>query len=117
MSRRPVVFLVLLAFLWQAMAAFGSVTVTQVAGDINHMLVHGQATNHHHHADDTLQLDDDAGLVQHVHADSGAGSSAILSSAQAAPGKNKLASPPAMNPVIWRAPFLDGPLRPPMQHA
>ena len=117
MSRSPVVIAVLLAFLWQAMAAFGSVTVTQLAGEINHMLVHGQASNHHHHADETLHLDEDIGVVQHLHADSGAGSSAILSSSPASPSKAKSASPPTLTPVIWRAPFLDGPMRPPMQHA
>ena len=115
MPSSPVLFIVLLALFWQAMGAFGQVTVTQVAGEINHMLVHGKATNHHHHADDSLHLDDDIGMVQHLHADSGAGSLAILSSLPASPSKAKSVSPPTLTLVVWRAPSLDGPMRPPKQ--
>ena len=98
------------------MAVFGSVTVAQRAGELAHLAVHSQDTNHHHHADHGLHMDDDDSLVQHLHADSGTHATGLLTSLQPTPAPGWSMSPIEASQVIWHSPTLEGPLRPPMQN-
>ena len=107
----------LAAMVWQAMSVFGASWALQGGGDLEHLIVHGQYANHHHHADNTLHLEDDGGPVQHLHADSGNGSPALLTSHPAALVEVRIAPPPAVRYAAWRSPTLEGPLRPPKQRA
>ena len=117
MSRSLRALILLAVLLWQSMAMLGSMTVAQRAGELEHLAVHSQDVNHHHHADHALHMDDDNGLVQHLHADSGTNATGLLTSLQPSLAHSRSMSPLEASHVIWRSPTLEGPLRPPMQNA
>ena len=118
MSRSFRALSLLAVLLWQSIAMLGSVTVAQRVGEIEHLAVHGQDANHHHHADQALHMDDDDdSAVQHLHADSGISTAGLLTSFPPAVSRIRSMSPLETSHVIWRSPTLEGPLRPPMQHA
>ena len=117
MSRSLRAFILLAVLLWQSMAMLGQVTVAQRAGELEHLAVHSQDANHHHHADHALHMDDEDGLVQHLHADSGTNATGLLNSLQPSLAHSRSMSPLEASHVIWRSPTLEGPLRPPMQKA
>jgi DNA-binding phage protein len=79
--------------------------------------VHSQDANHHHHADHALHMDDDDGLLQHLHADSGTNTAGLLTSLLPAVSRIRSMSPPETSHSVWRSPTLEGLLRPPMLHA
>lgn len=112
-SRTPL----LAVLLWQSMAMLGSVTVAQRAGELEHLAVHCQDANHHHHADQALHMDDDDVAVQHLHADSGTHTAGLFNSLLPELARIRSMSPPAASHVIWLSPTLEGPLRPPMLNA
>ena len=117
MSRSLRALILLVVLLWQSMAMLGPVTVAQRAGELEHLAVHSQDTNHHHHADHALHMEDDDSLVQHLHADSGTNTAGLLTSLAPVVARIRSMSPPETSHVIWRSPTLEGPLRPPMQNA
>ena len=118
MSRSLRALILLAVLLWQSMAMLSSMTVAQRAGEMEHLAVHSQDTSHHHHhADHALHMDDDDGLVQHLHADSGTHATGLLTSLQPAVAISWSLSPVEASHVIWRSPTLEGPLRPPMKNA
>lgn len=117
MSRSLRALILLAVLLWQSMAMLGSMTVAQRAGELEHLAVHNQDVNHHHHADHALHMDDDDGLVQHLHADSGTNATGLLTSLQPSLVHSRSMSPFEASHVIWHSPTLEGPLRPPMQNA
>jgi hypothetical protein len=117
MSRSLRAFILLAVLLWQSMAMVGSMTVAQRASELEHLAVHSQDANHHHHADHALHMDDDDGLVQHLHADSGTNATGLLTSLQLSLAHSRSMSPLEASLAIWRSPTLEGPLRPPMQNA
>jgi hypothetical protein len=103
--------------LWHSLALLGSWSVSQQIGDLEHLIVHYQNANHHHHTDNTLHMDDEGGPVQHVHTDAGNSSIALLTSQPAALADVRSMSPPDTTYAAWLSPTLEGPLRPPMQPA
>lgn len=110
--------LILLAvLLWQSVSMLGSWSVSQQVGNLEHLIVHCQDANHHHHADNALHMDDDGGPVQHLHADSGNSSAALLTSLHPSLANVRSMSPPDTSYAIWLSPTLEGPLRPPMPRA
>ena len=110
--------LILLAVLMlQSLAVLGSWSVSQQVGELEHLIVHCQDANHHHHADNDLHMDDDGGPLQHMHADSGSSPAGLLSSQQTTLTSARSMSPPELNLSIWLSPTLEGPLRPPMLRA
>ncbi len=117
MSRSLRALILLTALLWQSMAMFGSVTVAQRAGELEHMAVHFQDAQHHHHADQALHMDDDngGGGVQHLHADAGTNTAGLLTTALPVLARIRSMSPLETIHAIWLSPTLEGPLRPPMQ--
>ena len=96
MSCRLRALTLLLVLLWQSIAALGPVTVAQRAADIAHWAVHSQDSDHHHHADKALHLDDDA--VQHLHADSGISPVGLLTSVWSALPRVRSMPPPRNSP-------------------
>jgi len=117
MSRSLRAFILLAVLFWQSLAMLGSVTVAQRSGELEHLAVHSQDANHHHHADHALHMDDDDSLVQHLHADSGTHTTGLLTSLQPSLAHSRSMSPLEASHVIWHSPTLEGPLRPPMQNA
>lgn len=117
MSRCFRALILLAVLLWQSMAMLGSVTVAQRVSETEHLAVHSQDSNHHHHADLALHMDDDGGAVQHLHADSGTSTAGLLTSLQPAIAVIASIPPPETNHAIWLSLTLEGPLRPPMQNA
>ena len=102
---------------WQALVALGPWLVSQQVGDLDHLIAHYQDANHHHHADNALHMDDDGGPVQHVHADTGNNSAALLISQRPVLAAVGSMSPLDNTYVAWLSPTLEGPFRPPMQRA
>ena len=103
----------LIVILWQSIAMLGPVILAQRAGELEHMAVHVQDANHHHHADHVMHLDDDSGAVQHLHADTGNSATGLLTSfARSIVQSSSLLALEARQ-TVWRSPSLEGPLRPP----
>ena len=115
MSRGFRALILLIVLLWQSMAMFGSVTVAQRAGELEHMAVHCQDAQHHHHADQALHMDDDGAGLQHLHADAGTNTAGLLTTVIPALARIRSMSPPETTHAIWLSLTLEGPLRPPMQ--
>lgn len=91
----------------------GSVSVMQRAGELEHMVVHGQDANHHHHEDQSLHMEVDEGAVQHLHSDAGSNPAGLIALAWPAGNRVRSMSPPQALPSVWCSPILEGPLRPP----
>lgn len=91
----------------------GPVILAQRAGELKHMVVHTQNASHHHHAGHVLHMDDDAGAVQHLHADAGTSTTGLLTSFALPMTHIRLIVTIDASQVFWRSPLLEGPLRPP----
>ncbi|MEY4266926.1 MAG: hypothetical protein RIS90_1461 [Pseudomonadota bacterium] len=116
MTQRLLAFVLLAALLLQAAAAFGPAPVAQRAGDIEHMLVHSQDADHHHHADSSLHIEDGVG-VQHSHPDYSSSTAALMNAdcpALVDSGSSSLAEAAT---TLWISATVDRPLRPPTQRA
>ena len=114
-SRTPLILLAV--FLWQSLVMLGSTNIAQRAGDLDHMVAHSQDANHHHHADQSLHMDDDDGPSQHQHADTNPNTPVLLTSFQLAVISVATFSPPEKNRTAWPSHTLEGPFRPPMARA
>jgi hypothetical protein len=107
-----------LALLWQVMAGLLPAQIDQRADLMAHDVAHWQEASHHHHADMALHVDEDADAQSpHQHGHDGVqppailtASSALLADVGVAVLGESVAEPP---PAV----FLEGPLRPPRQHA
>ena len=107
----------LTVLLWQSLLVLGSWSMSQQVGDLDHLIAHCQDANHHHHADNALHMDDDGGPVQHLHADTGNSTAALLTPQQLACAYVGSMSPLDNIYLAWLSPTLEGPFRPPMQRA
>ncbi len=107
--------LLVAVLLWQSMSMLGSWSAAQRVGQLEHLIVHSQDENHHHHADKALLMDEHDGPVQHLHADSSASTAGLLTSLQPTLSNVRSMSPPELSLALWLSPTLEGPLRPPMQ--
>ncbi len=117
MIRARITLIFLAVFLWQSLAVLGSTNIAQRAGDLDHMVAHSQDANHHHHADQSLHMDDDGGPVEHLHADTNTNTAVLLTSFQLAVISIATFSPPEKNRTAWPSHTLEGPFRPPMARA
>ncbi len=103
----------LLAMIWQTLAWLTPLHLDEQKEAIAHTLAHAQEVGHHHHADQTLQVENGGGEPAHQHANQAA----------QLPGLPPTMMPTAGDPVssvlvasvgIGHAPvFLEGSLRPP----
>lgn len=113
---RLLALVLLAALLLQSAAAFGPAAAAQRAGDIEHLMAHGQDVEHHHHADNSLHLDDD-GSAKHSHYDYSNSSAALVNGSNSAlldSGDSSLAE---ASPPLWISATVDGLLRPPKLRA
>ena len=117
MIRRPFTLLFLAVFLWQSLAGLGSTNIVERAGELDHLVAHDQDANHHHHADQSLHMDDDDGPSQHQHADTNPNTAVLLTAFQLAAISIATFSPPERDRTMWRSHTLEGPFRPPMARA
>ncbi len=70
-SRRLLSFLLLIVFLCQSLPVLASQGIAQRSLEIEHVTLHWQDTDHHHHDDRSLHVEDTDDDAQHVHADAG----------------------------------------------
>ena len=117
MTRRPFTLLFLAVFLWQSLAVLGTTNIVERAGELNHLVAHDQDAKHHHHADQSLHMDDDDGASQHQHADTNPNTAVLLAAFQLAAISIATFSPPEKDRTMWRSHTLEGPFRPPMARA
>lgn len=103
--------------LWQSLLVLGSWSMSQQVSDLDHLIAHDQDAIHHHHADNALHMDDDGVPVQHLHADTGNSSTALLTSQRLVLADIGSMSPLDNTYLAWLSPTLEGPFRPPMQRA
>jgi hypothetical protein len=112
-SRAVVAAAFLLATLWQSMSWLVPDARSRHAEQLEHLLVHGQAIDHHHLIDETLCLngDADAGPHQHDHGGMQPGmliSATVAGSSALPPSLPVGVSRRAKPSIVW-----EGPLRPP----
>jgi hypothetical protein len=113
MRRSAVLFVMLLAILWQsvAMARVGS-TVNPLA-DLEHAALHWQGEAHHHLEDGSYHQDDSKESVQHVVTDHLNASLALAASSSHDFPPLGSAAPDGLHERLVPNPALDGLLRPP----
>lgn len=109
-------FVLLAALFLQSATAFGPTTIAQRAGDIEHLMVHCQEADHHHHSDNSLHMDDD-GSAKHSHYDYSNSSAALVNAHNPAPMENGSSSMVEGRPALWISATVDGLLRPPKLRA
>ena len=109
--------LLLTVLLWQSLAMLGTFSIRQRAGEMEHLTVHVQDADHHHHADHTLHMDVEEGTAQHFHADAGTGGSGLLSAAWSNFFEVRSMGVAESPAALWLSPTLEGPLRPPQRSA
>ena len=111
--KNAVVAVFLFAMLWQAVAWLVPDARNRHAEQLGHVLVHMQAVDHHHVADQSLCLEAESDDRPHQH-ESGGLQPGILISAN---GADMGAPPPCLPAAVPRGAkasiVLDGPLRPP----
>jgi hypothetical protein len=108
--------LILFAVLvWQSLAMLSSFSISQRAYELDHLTVHVEEANHHHHEDQSLHIDVEENSAQHFHADSGSSSNALLMAALPGLADKASMSLPLSPTDPWLSASLDGLLRPPQQ--
>lgn len=112
-SRRLLSFLLLIAFLCQSLPVLSTQGVAQRSQEIEHVTLHWQETEHHHHDDLSLHVEDSADSAQHDHADAGFNAACLLTVGWALRPRLVPTSPEVLVQALGPMPFLDGPLRPP----
>lgn len=70
MFRRLVAIILLAAISWPFLSALTPMSTEKQVFELANTVVHGQGTDHHHHDDQSLHIDESGGAAQHVHADS-----------------------------------------------
>ena len=113
MLRKFVALMVMLSVFWQSASFAGAVVAIEDARASAHAVLHWQDSDHHHHEDGSLHHDDSAGTIQHMHAESGANSSGVVTA-----GWNDIVlactvSPTATLALPYPLPFIQGLPRPP----
>lgn len=116
MRRSAVLFAVLFAMLWQAVALARPGSAVNVLADIEHAALHWLNEGHHHHDDGSLTLDDSQASTAHVLADQLTVTTALVPTVHHhfLPGAS--APPGGLLGTLAPDPFLDGLLRPPRVH-
>lgn len=100
---------------WQALAWLTPVHVDHQKEVIAHMVVHAQEVGHHHHADQTLHVEDDGSEPPHQHANQATQLPGLAPAMTLAAG-DPIAAVLVPSTGAGHAPiYLDGPLRPPQR--
>lgn len=106
-------YLLLFAIFWQCLAVAANWAPMQAAQGFEHAVLHGQTTEHHHHDDASVHVEETDGALAHQHADGGFNTPGCLPNA----GFSGLAFRQVV-PTDWANPLapsadLDAWLRPP----
>ncbi len=117
MKRTFVLFVMLFAMLWQAVAFARVGSTVNALADSAHAALHWQEEGHHHHDDGSYHLDDSKDSAQHMLSDHASATAALL----IAISSNHLLSlgstaPRSVHATVVPNPTLDGLLRPPRSH-
>ncbi len=117
MSLRVRLLFILIAMLWQSVGMLSPVSIAERTDQIAHLVVHTEEVGHHHHADQSLHLDEKSEADGHQHADRGLTPTGMLTAAsQDMPGLPP-ATPLVAEAMFYTPPALDGLLRPPTTRA
>ena len=117
MKRSAILFVMLFAMLWQALALARVGSTAKVLADPAHTALHWQEESHHHHDDGSYHLDDSNDSAQHMVSDHASTTAALM----VAVSNHFLASgstaPRSVHATAVPDPTLDGLLRPPRSHS
>lgn len=114
-KRRALVLLI--AMVWQALAWLAPAHLDHQSEVIAHMVVHAQELDHHHHADQTLHVEDDGSEPPHQHANQAVQLPGLEPAMRLAAGE-PIPSVLVPSAGAGHAPvYLEGPLRPPQRRA
>ncbi|HPU08906.1 hypothetical protein [Ectopseudomonas oleovorans] len=113
MSRRLLSFLLLIAFLCQSLPVLSSQGIAERSLEVEHVTLHWQDTEHHHHDDQSLHIEDSADDAQHEHADAGFNTTCLVTAGWGEIARLLPISPDVSVQALGLALFLDSPLRPP----
>jgi hypothetical protein len=116
MRRSAILFVMLLAMLWQSVALARPGSTVNVLADLEHAALHWQEEGHHHHDDGSFHLDDSQASTLHLLSDHVMGATALLRAVSHHFQPSGPARPGGMDDARVPAPFLDGLLRPPRHH-
>jgi hypothetical protein len=112
-SRRLVIFIAMFALFVQSITLMAPGIATGQA-PLDHLMLHAQATDHHHHDDHSLHQEDRGESAQHSHADGGL-FNFILPSGPAMAVLTSSARHVDVTNASFPRPILDGPYKPPRQ--
>lgn len=111
--RRLLSLVLLLVFVCQSLAGVGSQAVADRAQEFDHSNLHWQDTDHHHHDDQSLHVEDAGGDSRHQHTDSGMNNPCLLTMGWDGMPSIRPVSPDLSVRALGAAPLLEGLLRPP----
>jgi len=114
MSSRMRSVLILIAMLWQAIGVLGPISIEERADQMAHLVVHTQEVDHHHHADQSLHVDESGVFDGHQHTDGGSTPTGLVTTASLDLHSLPPAIPAMADATPYIPPSLDGLLRPPM---
>lgn len=117
MPRRLRALLMLLAMLWQCLAMAGPLAPLQAGQGLEHTLLHSQATDHHHHDDASIHLQEADGTLPHQHAEGSFNTLGCLPSAWFSGGTFRPVAPVERAKPLAPSVDLEGLLRPPQRRA
>ena len=117
MSRRLCSLLLLIALLWQSVGMLSPFTVAQHAQLMDHVVVHVQDVDHHHHADQSPHMEASKSIDAHQHADEGLTPAGLWPSAALQVPRLPPAGLAAVAAQPYIPPSLEGLLRPPTARA
>jgi len=117
MRRPAVVFLMLIAVLWQSVAIARAGSPVNALADPEHAALHLQEKGHHHHEDGSFHLDDSSESVQHVLSDNVNATAALPVSPPRDFALQVSRAPGGWPDALPPHPYLEGPLRPPRRHS
>jgi len=113
MRRSAVLFVILVAMLWQSTALARVGSTVNALSDLQHAALHWQGEDHHHHEDGSYHLDDSKESAQHMVADHLSASLGMAAPPLHDFGHLQSAAPGGLHPTLVPDPTLDGLLRPP----
>jgi hypothetical protein len=112
-SHRLLSFLLLIVFLCQSLPVLSSQGIAERSLEIEHVTLHWQDTEHHHHDDQALHIEDSVDDTQHEHPDAGLNTTCLVTAGWGEIAQLLPISPDVSVRALGLALFLDGPLRPP----
>ena len=98
---------------WQTIGTLNPQSIEKAANEAVHVALHCQEASHHHHADQSLHLDEQKDGVGHQHADTSFTTIGLITELNIKPALLSAVSPKEVSSLAYSPPYLEGPLRPP----